>query len=119
MPQHDLEQRVANLEQKMVFVVTRDELAEVIRSLHMRFDRIENRFDALENGVDGNGVRLDSFSSQFSSFRDEQRRANDASGKAWEKLDGHMTMADEDRGQLFRKMAAIQTALENRGISVD
>ena len=117
----------------MEFVVTRDELAEVIKSLHMRFDKIENRFDTLENRfdtlenrfdtlenrVDANGVRLDSLTSQFDSFREEQRLANEVSGKAWEKLDGQMTTAEADRGQLFDKLAAIQTALENRGISLD
>jgi len=143
----ELEKRVANLEQKLEFVVTRDELAEVIKSLHLRFDRIEkrfddletrigtlenrigtlenrigtleNRFDKLENRVEANGLRLDSLTSQFESFREEQRIANEAQGKAWEKLDGQMTMAESDREQLFNRLDAIQTALENRGINVD
>ena len=129
----ELEERVANLEQKMEFVVTRDELAEVLRSLHARFDTLENRFDTLENRfdtlenrfdklenrVDANSLRLDSFTVRFDSFVDEQRLANEASGEAWEKLDGHMTMAESDREQLFNKLDAIQTALENRGISVE
>ena len=164
----ELDKRVANLEQKLEFAVTRDELAEVIKSLHLRFDRIETRFDGLETRIDGletrigtletrfdaletridaletrfdalesrfdklesrfdklenrveaNGLRLDSLTSQFESFREEQRIANEAQGKAWEKLDGQMTMAESDREQLFNRLDAIQTALENRGISVD
>ena len=143
----DLEERVANIEQKLEFVVTRDELAEVLRSLHLRFDKIENRFDTLENRfdtlenrfdtlenrfdtlenrfdklenrVDANSVRLDSLTAQFSSFRDEQRLANEASGKAWEKLDGQMAIAESDRERLFIKLDSIQTALENHGISVN
>lgn len=119
MPQHDLEERVTNLERKMEFVVTRDELAEVLKSLHSRFDKLENRFDNLENRVDSNGNRLDSLTVRFDSFVEEQRLANEATGKAWEKLDGQMTMAESDREQVFIRLDAIQTALENRGIEVD
>lgn len=129
----DLEERVANIEQKLEFVVTRDELAEVLRSLHLRFDKMENRFDTLENRfdtlenrfdklenrVDANSVRLESLTAQFSSFRDEQRLANEANGKAWEKLDGQMAIAEADRERLFVKLGSIETALENHGISVD
>ncbi len=136
----DLEERVANIEQKLEFVVTRDELAEVLRSLHLRFDKMENRFDTLENRfdtlenrfdtlenrfdklenrVDANSVRLESLTAQFNSFRDEQRLANEANGKAWEKLDGQMALAEADRERLFVKLGSIETALENHGISVD
>lgn len=133
MPQHDLEERITSLEHKLEFVVMRDELAEVIRSLHLRFDKLENRFDTLENRfdtlenrfdrlenrVDANGVRLDSLTVRFDSFVDEQRLASEANGKAWEKLDGQMTVAEADRDRLFNRLDAIQTALENRGIEVD
>ncbi len=133
MPQHDLEERITSLEHKLEFVVMRDELAEVIRSLHLRFDKLENRFDTLENRfdtlenrfdrlenrVDANGVRLDSLTVRFDSFVDEQRLASEANGKAWEKLDGQMTVAEADRDRLFNRLDAIQTALEKRGIEVD
>ncbi len=138
----------------MEFVVQRDELAEVLKSLHLRFDTLDNRFDMLENRfdtlenrldtlenrfltlenrfdtlenrlgklenrVDSNGVQIDSLTVRFDAFVDEQREANKASGKAWENLDVQMTMAETDREQIFIRLDAIQTALENRGITVE
>ena len=65
MPELDLEERVTKLEQKLEFVVTRDELAEVLKTLHMRFDTLDNRFDTLENRFDTLENRFDTLENRF------------------------------------------------------
>ena len=161
MTAQGLEQRVTSLEQKIESVVTRDELADVLKSLHVRLDAIgshlvgidgrldsmdrrfdgidgrldvidhrldvidgrldsmDRRFDGMDDWLDGIDRRLDGSDDRFTAFVEEQRRAYEADGKAWEILAGQMTMAEADREQFFIKIDAIQTALGNRGIGVD
>ena len=175
MTAQGLEQRVTSLEQTIESVVTRDELADVLKSLHVRLDAIgshlvgidgrldsmdrrfdgidgrldvidgrldsmdrrfdgidgrldvidgrldsmDRRFDGMDDWLDGIDRRLDGSDDRFTAFLEEQRRAYEADGKAWEILAGQMTMAEADREQFFIKIDAIQTALGNRGIGVD
>ena len=119
MAEQALEQRVANLEQKMERVVFRDELAEIVRSIIVRLDSIDGRFEGVNERLDSLGVQVDSLGAQFDAFRDEQRSYNESSGQAWERLDKYMTMSEEDRSQIFNRLDAVKTALENRGIVLD
>ena len=116
MAEQALEQRVANLEQKMERVVFRDELAEIVRSIIVRLDSIDGRFEGVSERLDASWrVQVDCLGSQFDAFRDEQRSYNESSGQAWERLDKYMTMSEEDRSQIFNRLDAVKTALENRG----
>ncbi len=115
----ELDRRLAQVEQQIPVFVTRDQFAEVLQILNTRFNAVDSRFDAIATRLEALADAQHATNRRLDEFIREQRDYNRASGEAWERVDQRMAQIEETNDQIFRKLESIETALENRGITLD